>query len=231
MHVVSEPLFEPHSPLIVDFDIQTYSEHLNTWKVPRSWACLGVQPQHLEAFYIKHSRGVELAIGDITSVESGAEVLAQWSSAVEKSVDSSLRLQHSENPTINPLPNLPPSYRGRCCKQMPSSNAGRKTPKSDLHGRYNPPCVVFKLTNHHKIRQARRIKSLIRAVQSSLSIDSSNHPFPPISHLPQLRNEWQAILKARGYGKAWAHWILAFDLVTCLPTFFPLWMSCLCFPS
>ena len=221
MHVVSEPLFEPHSPLIVDFDIQTYSEHLNTWKVPRSWACLGVQPQHLEAFYIKHSRGVELAIGDITSVESGAEVLAQWSSAVEKSVDSSLRLQHSENPTINPLPNLPPSYRGRCCKQMPSSNAGRKTPKSDLHGGYNPPCEVFKLTNHHKIRQARRIKSLIRAVQSSLSIDSSNHPFPPISHLPQLRNEWQAILKARGYGKAWAHWILAFDLVTCLPTFFP----------
>ena len=76
---------------------------------------------------------------------------------------------------------------------------------------YNPKVEVFSVTNKHKVRQVRRIRSLIKARESV------QQRFPdgivPQALVAQHFHEWFAILRARGYGSSWQNWILSFEQV------------------
>lgn len=64
-----------------------------------------------------------------------------------------------------------------------------------------------------KVRQVRRLFSLIKSVQNfETRYDNLNHE--QISGFrKQIYQEWNAIRHAKGYGKSWVRWILGFECV------------------
>lgn len=82
-----------------------------------------------------------------------------------------------------------------------------------------PPSEVFTLRSRLKVRQVRRLKSLIRRLKSMSWNPLDNH-FDE-SSMAAAQSEWNAILAAKGYGNKWSNWILAFDVVAYLPATVP----------
>ena len=85
--------------------------------------------------------------------------------------------------------------------------------KHDVFNHYNPEQEVFSITNRHKVRQVRRLKSLIQSIESACKLYSS-YVFCPPGICAQHHNEWNAILRAKGYGSSWQKWILSFEPVS-----------------
>lgn len=82
-----------------------------------------------------------------------------------------------------------------------------------------PPSEVFTLKSRLKIRQVRRLKSLLRRFKG-LDYIPPHQQFGHPGYAAAL-NEWKAILSAKGYGNRWSNWILAFEAVGFLPTNLP----------
>ena len=87
----------------------------------------------------------------------------------------------------------------------------------DIRDISHPCSEVFSCKNKQKVRQVRRIKSLLRALKSHCN----RYNLASVHHDQQLINEWQAIRSARGYGHRWDNWILAFDLIPYIPCDLP----------
>ena len=107
---------------------------------------------------------------------------------------------------------LAKSAFGRCRRRSCKQVAFQRGVRGDKFGGYNPPNECFTITNRQKIRQLRRLKSYHRArlsVQAGSEDWNSTH-----SKWHQLLLEWKAICNGHGYGKSWAHWILAFDQIS-----------------
>eukprot|EP00438_Fugacium_kawagutii_P027997 Skav202948 [mRNA] locus=scaffold422:531150:535265:+ [translate_table: standard] len=79
---------------------------------------------------------------------------------------------------------------------------------------YNPPDETFRITNFNKVKQCRRLRSLVKSYEKSFRVDSSCHPFPAVQFRRQFFGEWTAIRSAKGYGRSWDRWLLAFEVVT-----------------
>ena len=77
---------------------------------------------------------------------------------------------------------------------------------------------MFSTRNKQKIRQVRRIKSLLRALKSYEFRHGSAASYACDL---QLTQEWHAIRKACGYGNRWDNWILSFDLIPFIPDVVP----------
>ena len=153
-----------------------------------------------------------------TTASQAEELLITWSRIVENSVGKALQIQHVVDPLHFPVPCLPSSYKGRCRPQQRTAIQPKTSVKNDRHQGHQPPSEVFSCKNKQKVRQVRRIKSLLRALKSHCNrYDLASRVLPD----QQLINEWQAIRSARGYGHRWDHWILAFDLIPYIPCDLP----------
>ena len=211
--------FDSHSPLCFELDVQTKILQPLKWQVPKTWKDFDLQHQNLQQAYQHKSKGFEDVIESIVSPETGENALQQWSSIVERSVDQTIRVQHLADPLRHPASDLPKEYWGRCKDCHVQAKSFPKTPKGDKFHGYNPPVECFSINNHHKTRQVRRLKSYQTARRSILSkgeIFDANH-----TQWGQLVKEWQVICNARGYGRAWFRWILAFEPVQQVPVYNP----------
>ena len=144
--------------------------------------------------------------------ESTAEqMLHEWSKTVEKSVDRSLQIQHRLDPIRFPYKGLPKGYQGRCAFKEPKQVGGKKTIKVDKHTKYEPPEEIFREQSKRKVKQVRRIRSLLRAIWNAEQRQSRN--FWSWEQKNQLVNEWWQIKKAQGYPGLWGKWIMTFECV------------------
>ena len=114
---------------------------------------------------------------------------------------------------------LPLSYKGRCGLNKFLKVQAKISVKSDRHGGYSPPCEVFHLSTKLKVRQVRRIKSLIRRLKS-LPLHTTNDGGESAS-LHDAKREWRKILDAKGYGSSWWKWILSFEAMPVLSCVLP----------
>lgn len=211
--------FDSHSPLCFELDIRQKILQPLQWQIPKSWKDFDLHPDNLQQSYQRQSRDFQLSIDSIVSSQTGEEVLQQWSSIVERSVDQTLRIQHLADPLRNPVANLPKEYCGRCKTRVAQEKSFPKRPKGDKFNGYNPPVECLLTVNRLKTRQVRRLKSYQKARQSIISkgeILNAQH-----SNWKQLVGEWQVICNAKGYSRAWFHWILAFEPIHCVPAFLP----------
>ena len=212
MQVLNEHAFEPHKTLLVEFDFQIEVPRSLSWKIPKSWVILEPKIENIEHFYGDLKKRKAVQIPTCTSPKDGTVALEQWSGLVEESVDRALAFQHRTDPVRYPIASLPSSFRGRCTQRDLKENIPAKAPKGDRHKNYDPKYEIFSITNRHKVRQVRRLRSLIVAAKSA----HSTHPdcvFPE-KIIQQLQSEWFAVLRARGYGNSWQKWILAFEPIT-----------------
>ena len=91
--------------------------------------------------------------------------------------------------------------------------------KKDVTNKYDPPEEVFRIRTRQKVKQVRRIRSLITAIQQA-NLKSSNGPYD-LRTTSQLQNEWNAILRAKGYPGEWQSWILNFECISWIPLTVP----------
>ena len=142
------------------------------------------------------------------------DALQQWSGAVETAVDEALSIANRLDPVNNVLTTLHSSFKGRCRFRKTFSERRNFSIRSARHGGYTPPSGVFSLKSRLRVRQVRRLKSLLRRLKSLRLHATMDTVF---SGLLAVQREWDSIPSAKGYGNKWSNWILAFEVVAYLP--------------
>ena len=219
MEVSTEVVFEPHSPLCITFKFDGTVDSQFTWNLPKTWASFAPDGDLISDEY----RAVDFETLQRQFFEKPEELVdaafLSWSQEVESAVDKALSKARLRDPTRHVVPSLHASYKGRCSFRKNFVEKKTTGVKSDRHGGYTPPSEVFTLKSRLKIRQVRRLKSLVRRLKSMEWNPMDNH-FDEHA-MAAAQREWNAILSAKGYGNKWSNWILAFEVVAYLPTTVP----------
>ena len=214
MQVPEEHKFDVHTPLLVDFKLQDVTERQTLWQCPRSWASFAPSMDGIDTFYQPLPFEAIFEPNQTISVGQVEQAFQIWSGHVETAVDLALQEAHRIDPLKHPQKGLHQSFKGRCGVKKFRKTQHKVSVKSDRHGGFSPPEEVFHLNTRLKVRQTRRIKSLIRRLKS-LPLDFQNDPVCARS-LEDAKKEWKAILHAKGYGTSWWKWILSFEAMPCL---------------
>ena len=112
-----------------------------------------------------------------------------------------MQRQHTQDPVTFPYPGLPKASKGRCVERRailtPVATPSRQAHRND----YQPPGEAVTIRSKHKIRQARRLRSLLKLV--------SKYAYDPPDHIAkQIHAEWKAVLNAKGYQRPFVDWLL-----------------------
>ena len=217
-------LFSLHDPLCVELDFPE-GEHLsNTWSCPRSWHEFDIPKDVLANAYdkmvvsAKSSDSPHFLKGDRMSFD---ESIRQWAQLNEEAVSKAVAFKHDMDPNRCPQKCLPPAFLGRCDFQQKVIPHQRGPPQG-CKGTFSPDSECFSVKARQKTRQVRRIQSLILILKKH-NLDS----FLP-DRLHGVLQEWNRIRFAPGYGRSWERWILAFEVVECVPLTLPSldWLEC-----
>ena len=146
----------------------------------------------------------------MTNADNAEQHLRAWSFCVEKSVDKAIADHHSDDPLRQPRSSLPGCYQGRCVpvevRQKPTANPIRP----GRHNDYQPPGEAMTMRSRHRVRQLRRIQSLLKRIQSQRE-----------QSFADLNAEWQAICKAKGYAISFVDWLLNWPDMIAVPFHVP----------
>ena len=218
--VEPNPAFDVHSPLTFWLDLDLVIPSSMQWVVPQSWAELDVQPENIQLCYSLSSSRLGSVINQIDSAQSGEDALLEWSQCVETAVDRSLRLQHKMDPLRAPHNGLTDKQKGRCSFVSRSLKENGSV-KNDKFGGYNPSSEIFKLKNKQMVKQVRRIKSLIRSMESFQRRSQSEDGLNMMHFAIQWQGEWDKICNAKGFGRNWKSWVLRFPGFDVVPVEVP----------
>ena len=210
MQVVADHNFDPHSPLLIQLNLKQESRSLKKWKLPKSWAHFAPQKDLIASCYEPIDFGMFFNEPDFMTASDVECAFLLWSQRVEKAVGSAIRIRHQRDPENQPRKDLHSSFKGRCNFKQISSAQQHTSVKSDRHGGYTPPNEVFSLQSKQKIRQVRRLKTLLRRYKALPLHENSP---TDLANLRDASREWNCILKASGYGSKWMNWILGFEAI------------------
>ena len=197
--------FNIHRPIRAHFSFPGVQLLQPKWKLPRSFADLHVDPTRLaDAYAANAPRNI------VPTADNAEQHLRDWSSCVEHSVDKAIADHHSADPLHQPRASMPGSYQGRCVpvevRQQPVANPIRP----GRHNDYQPPGEAMTMRSRHRVRQLRRIQSLLKRLQSQREQ----------SHA-ELSAEWRAICKATGYATSFVEWLLNWPDMIAVPYHVP----------
>jgi len=220
--VHDELQMDSHSTLIVTLDLNKVIPPQLKWDIPITWADLDIDTEILATCYHKKFELSQLKSLLKESHPDPEQLLQSWSSLIERSVDATVQIQHKLDQVRYPTPGLSKAHFGRCQSRELINHDVRNPPKGDALKGYDPPEEIFREKSKKKVKQCRRIRSLMKAVKNiDLKKESSQEITP--SMMKQLQQEWGVILQAQGYGKSWQHWILQFECVPVLSTDIPVY--------
>ena len=210
MQVVTDHNFDPHSPLLIQLSLKQENQSMKKWKLPKSWAHFAPQKDLIASCYEPIVFEDFFNEPDFMTASDIECAFLLWSQRVEKAVGSAIRIRHQMDPENQPRKDLHSSFKGRCNFKQISSAPQHTSVKSDRHGGYTPPNEVFSLQSKQKIRQVRRLKTLLRRYKA-LPLHG-NSPTDQ-ANVRDATKEWNCILKASGYGSKWMNWILGFEAI------------------
>ena len=215
MEVRDDLKLDVHTPLLVYFDVKIPIPPRYRWKIPESWAMFDLKSELFEECYrkVRSKHKLEGILDDQTiDVEC---MLKHWSRSIEQAVDMTLQIQHKLNPTKCGVPGLPKSCKGRCDDRPLQKVTVVKSPKKDNHTGYEPEEEIFRMKTKQKVKQCRRIRTLLKGIHAVSSFSQEDHRVDEIKN--SLQQQWDAILKAQGYPGSWMKWIMGFHDVTYIP--------------
>ena len=219
MDVKNEFEINIHTPLRIHFDFELYIEPELRWDIPNSWHSFEPSQDILESVYQKVAEKknlVKLLQNNDTTTDVS---LQQWSHTVEEAVNQTLQIQHRLDPMRYPTPGLPDKCRGRCKIRHLQPPKISKTVGCDHKNGFDPPEEVFRTKTKQKIKQIRRIRSIMKAINNA-NLKSQNGPWD-LMVTAQIQHEWNIILNAPGYQGRWAKWILQFECIEFIPLSIP----------
>ena len=183
-----------HQP--VHFDIRMPSNGLfcHRLRFPKSFVSLGVSEDDLAKA--------------ITAAEPLEEVatLTEWGAAVESLVEKALQMN-------SPGATLPKAFKGRC-KPAPIVRAPvHLAVKKASSGDYEPPAEVLTMATRRKVKQMRRIDSLLQRVRK-LERQGAKTPMTR----QEIQHEWNVVLTDHSFGSSFLHWVMSLHIMD-----FPHW--------
>ena len=207
-------VFPDHSPLSIRFRVPGTQCTLKNWFMPQSWGEVPLRSEVFSKHYARH-RMQYPSRGPLESEETINAAFASWSKGVESAVQSTIREQHTQDPLHYPRPTLGKKYYGRCRPTRYITHVAPRTVKPDKTDSYDPPTEVTSCKATQKVRQVRRIASLM---QHCRKLQPHIHNSALIQ---QLQHEWDTIKQAQGFGRSWAAWLLSFEFVSHIPVHTP----------
>ena len=174
MSVPAQFQMDVHTPLFIDFDLSLNESDKQTWVLPKTWATFAPPPELIAQEYCSMDFN-SLLHEESISVGHVEDAFHAWSRRVEHAVDKAIQKQHSHDPIKHPIPCLHRAFKGRCSFKKTRECIKRQSVRNDRHGGFTPAEEVFHLRTKLKVRQVRRIKSLIRRLKSLSSNDSGAH--------------------------------------------------------
>ena len=191
-----------HRPAQAFFQLPKEQIKALRWRLPKDFAGLGLNQSQLDEAYVEANPEPQ-----VESVRKTKDELIDWTRKLEKTIDSAIARQHSSDPVLHPFPGLPKASKGRCIKRraimLPIANPCRHA----RHNDYQPPGEAVTIRSKHRVRQARRLRSLLQ-----LRSKYGNHP--PDGIAIQMQDEWNAALSAKGYEGPFADWILGWPEIS-----------------
>ena len=125
------------------------------WRLPKDFAGLGITTAQLEAAYLEKGSGQSLQ-DDSAPIPSDA--LVEWT---QKLVVQTLQRLHAQDPVTSPYPGLSKASKGRCVERRAILTPVAAPCRQARHNDYQPPGEA---ATKHKVRQARRLRSLLKLV-------------------------------------------------------------------
>ena len=215
--VFSEPaFFDSHNPLKVVFAKPGTQQLIRRWCLPRTWFDFPVDAILFAEAYAEQEQAVGGVIQEVSCQSDVDQAFVAWASAVEGAVDSAIRVGHRRDPMRAPQSYLPRSYRGRCRQPRFVQRQGPQLPRAGRHGDYQPDVEVTSVRLRMRVRQCRRVRTFLSGLTK---LEGLQHP--PDSLVEQLFREWEAILRAKGYGESFASWALSWPCITMFPVDWP----------
>lgn len=187
--------FPGHHPVVYTLKLPEGGITKQIWRTPQDWTQLQITPSLLEYAY-DSVEPIQLT-GDVENN------LSLWSEKVETAIDQALRLQHSIDPIRCPFDKLPAEYRGRCktnsIQQVRFRAFGPQARKTD----FEPQGEIKTHRCAQLLRQVRRLESLKRRLEKVATYSEVWN-----STKQGLQQEWDAIRRAKGFGRNFETWIL-----------------------
>lgn len=215
MWVGPEHLFADHSPIYIRFSIDQMNALPPTLFVPADWSILDIDKMVFAEQYERHASRKFLQV-HIQSTSNAEEKMFMWSQVIEDALNSTLVVTRQRDPLRFPTPSLPKKFRGRCAPPKFLKPTPSRSVKKDCTNLFNPNGEPTALRSCQKVRQTRRIASLLRQL-NKYKLRYDQWVLIPQNIQVQLSSEWSAIQKAQGYGMMWGHWILGFECIPFLP--------------
>eukprot|EP00438_Fugacium_kawagutii_P033515 Skav222490 [mRNA] locus=scaffold1835:167452:172077:- [translate_table: standard] len=189
IEVIQEHWFATHSPVIFSIRLPHPQMYIQKLPMPRPWTEFGLSDQELA-----------LAEQSYTRPHSQPTSLQQWAENFEALVDHAIRTKHQEDAAFPPF--LPKSHRGRCKPRTPVKQPILSGTKPGRYSDFDPGFEVITISSRKKVKQARRVQSLLRRLKSCL-----NKP-PSKEHIwEDLHREWLTILHSRCFKCTFVQWI------------------------
>ena len=195
IQVLDSSWLATHRPVCFRLRIPSNGLHCHRLRFPKSFVDLGITEEDLE-----------LAVQSMQPLPEISS-LREWGELVESVVDTALRSSDVG------VPHLPKAYRGRCVPvkplQMPIHSPVRKA----SHGDYEPKFEVVSFASRRKVKQMRRIDSLVNRLKKLETMG----PSTPTT-LQEIQHEWEVILRCTAFGSSFLHWALSWHAMD-----FPAW--------
>ena len=217
IQVLENHSFDKHSPLRLVLDVPYERPFMEKWHMPKSWRDLNVEPQLVQTKYLQQVFKQKFEDKIHASDQDFESLLQDWSHICEIAVDGAIVEHHAIDPVSQPLTGLPMKYKGRCIERK-EVKVQIQNPVSFSQDSYNPKCVAFNIKSKQKVKQVRRLQSLLRSMKNFFQV---SHLPPEYDRFLQWRCEWQSILDGKGYGRSWSHWLLSFEPIEYVPSTVP----------
>ena len=216
--VLTQPhLFDSHAPLLFRFKLFSCQPCRCTWNLPRPWSDLSPDPQLVERAFAPHCARLQRLAAQCSSAEDVFDALTQFSHCAEDAVSQALGQQHQTDPLRAPHKRLPKAYRGRCQDRALLSRPLPCVVRPARAGAYTPDEEVTSVLGHLKVRQVRRVQTLLSGLRKVERLG----PSAPASLTKQLEHEWGAITRAKGYPPSFPVWVLQVAHFTVFPAQLP----------
>ena len=214
-------LFDAHEPLCVCLRIPAQRPCQWRWDLPNPWSQHEPDPKRLSKNFLQYLPALKRVVGQSHNVDELSSAFRQWAVAVEDSVHSTLQDQHQEDPVTNPCPGLSRRDRGRCRPRKLVRRPVIQCSRPGRHGDFLPDHDATTVLARLKVKQVRRVESLLRTARSR--VQALGTFAPTVQHV----NEWRATTSAHGYPPAFPTWVLQiahFQTYPCFPPD-PAWLE------
>ena len=213
-------LFDSHSPMRLHLRVPGAVVPRWIWPCPKDFTTIVRDCAQLEQNYLVQSASVRTAFSDSVPEAKDGDKIRLWAHTIEEAVHSTIRDQHLSSPQQQEYRGLPKAFRGRCKEADRKKACPPRLPRMARHGDPEPYDEDTTVLGRQRVRQLRRLVTFQQGLVKHFA-GKFRGPYAPDGWPASLHKEWQAIVRAAGYGPSFSSWVLQWPCFPWWPAGFP----------